>query len=332
MLLLPPYKNCHAPLNKIFWSKCCMNILFIFCLSFSYAQDGIIKGKVKDGEIALVSASVSLGKKTILTNADGDFYFSASPGKYSLIITHIGYNKIIQPITVIAGEVQVLSYNMTKEVQMGEPVVLPSRSAIHRSNLNTAVPADVINATQLAKTNFSDPKLMLFANIPSFNSPPQNIGPASYLEPATLRGMAPDQLLVLVNRLRRHTMALIYQQNTIGRGSAGTDLNSIPRSAIDKIEVLRDGASAQFGSDGIAGVINIELKKLTGKTSVNLQTGQRYEGDGEQINFGFNSGFKFLKKGFLNISLDMRHRDPTETRSTSHRGPSAATSRSCRRM
>ena len=295
-----------------FHQGCCMNILFIFCFSFSYAQKGIINGKVKDGETALQSATVSLGKHITLTDANGDFHFSIAPGNYSLIISYAGYNKIARPVTITGGETQVLQFNMIKDEQMENLVVLHSHSKIYRSNLSTAVPVDVINATQLGKTNFGDSKLMLFANIPSFNSPPQNIGPASYLEPATLRGLAPDQLLVLINRRRRHTMAMIYQQVTIGRGTSGTDINSIPRSAVAKIEVLRDGASAQYGSDAIAGVINIELNRSTGKTSVNLQTGQRYRTDGEQINFGISRGFTFLKKGFQNFSGDIRCRNPTD--------------------
>jgi iron complex outermembrane receptor protein len=311
ILFLKIYKHYKHALRKNSKPRSCI-IFFMFCLSISFAQNGTIKGTLKDIESVLPFATISVGNKTALTNNTGEFSISILPGTYTLTITHVGYKKIEQPITISAGETQLLQFKMVRDEQMGEEVVLGSRSVIHRSNLNTAVPVDVVYTNELSKTNFSDPKLMLSANVPSFNSPPQNVGPPSYLEPATLRGLAPDQLLVLVNGRRRHTMAATYSQNTIGRGTAGTDLNSIPRSAIDKIEVLRDGAAAQYGSDAIAGVINIELKKSTGKTSINLQTGQRYKGDGEQINFGINRGFKFLKKGFLNFSADMRHRNPTD--------------------
>ena len=104
-------------------------------------------------------------------------------------------------------------------------------------------------------------------------------------------------------------------RGTLGRGSVGNDLNSIPFSAIEKIEILRDGASAQYGSDAIAGVMNIELKKTTGKTFINLHLGQQYKGDGESIVFGINRGIKLNKKGLLlNFSGDFRYRKPT------HRG------------
>ena len=97
----------------------------------------------------------------------------------------------------------------------------------------------------------------------------------------------------------------------LGPGSVGNDLNSIPFSAIEKIEILRDGASAQYGSDAIAGVINIQLKKSTGKTSIQLHTGQFYEGDGEKLSLGINRGISLNKKGFLNFSASFRYQAPT---------------------
>ena len=97
----------------------------------------------------------------------------------------------------------------------------------------------------------------------------------------------------------------------LGPGSVGNDLNSIPFSAIEKIDILRDGASAQYGSDAIAGVINIQLKKSTGKTSIQLHAGQFYEGDGEKYSLGINRGISLNKKGFLNFSATYRYQAPT---------------------
>src|SRR6185503_11406038 len=98
-------------------------------------------------------------------------------------------------------------------------------------------------------------------------------------------------VLVLVNGKRRHQQSLLNVQQTIARGSAGYDINAIPASAIDHIEVLRDGAAAQYGSDAIAGVINIILKNQTGSTDLTLDAGQYYEGDGESFMTGINTGF-----------------------------------------
>jgi iron complex outermembrane receptor protein len=116
----------------------------------------------------------------------------------------------------------------------------------------------------------------------------------------------------LINGKRRYNTALLNVNGTIGRGSVGTDLNAIPAAAIDRVEVLRDGASSQYGSDAIAGVINIALKKNTTGTTVYTHWGQQYEGDGDVLQFGLNKGMNLGKQGgYFNISGDIRHRDPT---------------------
>ena len=134
-----------------------------------------------------------------------------------------------------------------------------------------------------------------------------------YNEPITLRGLDPQHVLILLNGTRYHNQAWYFGgalRGQLGRGSAGNDLNSIPFSAIEKVEILRDGASAQYGSDAIAGVINIRLKETTGKTSIRLHTGQYYAGDGEKFSFGVNRGFSIRKKGFVNFSADYRYQLP----------------------
>jgi iron complex outermembrane receptor protein len=131
------------------------------------------------------------------------------------------------------------------------------------------------------------------------------------IRPATLRSLGPDQTLVLVNGKRRHQTGLIHYQQTVGRGSAGFDLNSIPAAAIHHIEVLRDGAAAQYGSDAIAGVVNIILKEQTGETDIGLDSGQTYEGDGGVLNASVNHGFKLGERGFLNLTAEYRDREET---------------------
>ena len=150
---------------------------------------------------------------------------------------------------------------------------------------------------------------MLNFLVPSFNANRQVL-----FEPVTLRGLDPDHLLILINGTRYHNTAWLNNgvpKSNLGRGSVGNDLNSIPFSAIEKIEILRDGASAQYGSDAIAGVINIRLKESTGKTSIQLHAGQFYAGDGLKVSIGLNSGVRINKKGFLNYSADFRHQAPT---------------------
>jgi iron complex outermembrane receptor protein len=291
--------------HKKIW--CCF--FFLLLISFSSAQNSIIKGQVKDGETVLQAATVSVAKKITVTNLNGEFSIFVNPGTYTLIITHTGYKKFEQKIIVSANETLLFPVNMIREDQMGEVVVLGSRSFVQRSNLNTPVPVDVFLSNKLMQTGQSSLIQMLNFVAPSFNASRQLTN-----EPVTLRGLDPDHVLILMNGTRYHNMAWLYSGNLkglLGKGSVGNDLNSIPFSAIEKIEILRDGAAAQYGSDAIAGVINIQLKKSTGKTSINLHIGQFYKGDGEKVSIGFNQGNLLNKKGFLNFSGDFRYQAPT---------------------
>src|SRR5689334_17097334 len=147
-------------------------------------------------------------------------------------------------------------------------VVLGSRSPA-KTALDTAAPVGLINAKDLQTAGPLELGKLLQTLDPSFNFSTTFISDGTdIIRPATLRSLGPDQLLVLVNGKRRHQQALVNVQQTIGRGSAGTDINAIPMSAIQRIEVLRDGAAAQYGSDAIAGVINIVLKNQTSETQV----------------------------------------------------------------
>src|SRR4051812_4443449 len=147
---------------------------------------------------------------------------------------------------------------------------------------------------------------------PSYNSSRQTIADGTdHIDPATLRGLGPDQVLVLVNGRRRYNTALLNVNGTIGRGSVGTDLNSIPPEAIERVEVLRDGASSQYGSDAIGGVINVVMKKNQKGTTLYGHIGKYYAGDGATRQIGLTQGFRLGKEGFLTISGDFRHRDPT---------------------
>ena len=306
-------------LRKVSGLRCLHFIFFTFCFYVSFAQNSIIKGKVKDGETVLQAATVSIAHKSFLTDLAGEFSITISPGTYTLRITHVGYKKIEQSLIINAGESQFLQFNMIREEQLGEEVILGSRSVIQRSNLNTTVPVDRITSKELKQTG--QPSLIQMLN---FAAPSFNVSRQHLVEPVTLRGLSPDHVLILMNGTRYHNPTGINNtggiRGTLGRGSVGNDLNSIPFSAIEKIEILRDGASAQYGSDAIAGVMNIELRKTTGKTFINLHTGQHYKGDGENFVFGVNRGILIGKsrpagrQGFLNFSYDFRHGMPT------HRG------------
>jgi len=191
-------------------------------------------------------------------------------------------------------------------------VVLGSRAA-PKSALDTSVPVGLISQKDLQATGTTELGKALQALDPSFNFSTTFISDGTdIIRPATLRGLGPDQLLVLVNGKRRHQQALVNVQQTIGRGSAGTDINAIPVSAIHHIEILRDGAAAQYGSDAIAGVINIVLKQGADNDRIGALVGTTGKGDGDTVSLGENHGFRLGDAGgWVVLTAEGRRRGET---------------------
>ncbi|MFL6851797.1 MAG: TonB-dependent receptor plug domain-containing protein [Sphingomicrobium sp.] len=229
-----------------------------------------------------------------------------------------------------------------------QTIIVTGTRSSNRTVANSPVPVDVIGADQIATTGQTETNRILNQLVPSFNFPQPSIADGSdALRPATLRGLAPDQTLVLVNGKRRHVSALLNINGTVGRGSAAVDLNLIPGIAINRVEVLRDGAAAQYGSDAIAGVINIQLKNSNhgGRASVTwgeyittINDVQKVTGlqlnsagqpvlnpadtryflantdgelsvqDGAQLTTGVNVGLPIGPNGFVNVSGEYRWR------------------------
>jgi iron complex outermembrane receptor protein len=180
--------------------------------------------------------------------------------------------------------------------------VVGSRTA-RRSITDLPVPVDILPFSRLKKSGQTNLGNMLQAIAPSFNFSKSAISDGSdVLQPATLRGLGPDQTLILVNGKRRHQASLIHINNSVGRGTAGTDLNAIPVAAIKRIEILRDGAAAQYGSDAIAGVINIVLKDDSSANYVNASYGEFTQGDGASQQLEFSKSITLLEQGYINIS------------------------------
>jgi iron complex outermembrane receptor protein len=181
-----------------------------------------------------------------------------------------------------------------------------------RSRTDTPVPVDVVSVEEIAdESGQLDLGQLLQYVAPSFNSNRQSGSDGSdHIDAATLRGLGPDQVLVLINGKRRHTSSLVYIFGSRARGNVGTDLNTIPVSAIEHIEILRDGASAQYGSDAIAGVINIVLKKSTGG-DVLLSAGEYTEGDGQNEQVAVNYGIPLGERGVLSLTGEVLNRDKT---------------------
>ena len=276
-----------------------------------FAQSHEIKGTItNENGNPLEFAAILIKGTQINASSDalGKFTINASTNNPTLIVSLFGYQtkEIVAKDHVI--EVQLALENNS----LDEIVVVGSRNP-NKSKLQTAVPVDVVN---LAKIRNTTPQTttndILTYLIPSFNSNRQSSADGTeHIDPASLRGLGPDQVLVLINGKRRHTTSLVNYQNTVGNGSVGTDLSAIPASAIKRIEVLRDGAAAQYGSDAIAGVINLVLKDNAG-LEANTTYGSTSRDDGQTTNVNLNYGTKIGNKGgFINLSAEFNNRHKT---------------------
>ena len=184
-----------------------------------------------------------------------------------------------------------------------------------RSVIDSPIPIDVFSSEMLERIPATGGLFeQLRYNVPSLNLPQRaGGGTATFIASAGLRALNPDQTLVLVNGKRRHKTSLINTSTGLFSGSAGVDLNMIPNSAIDRVEVLRDGAAAQYGSDAIAGVVNIILKEAPEGGFLTATRGQNFDrNDGEFLNFGANAGFALGENGFVNLSFDYRENEGSE--------------------
>ena len=196
--------------------------------------------------------------------------------------------------------------------QIEEVVVVGSRRR-DRSAADSPVPVDVIGGDDFLAHGNTDMDDLLAALVPSYNVAQEPISDAAtFIRPATLRSLPPDATLVLVNGKRRHRAAVIALLGAgISGGSQGPDLSAIPAIALDRLEVLRDGASAQYGSDAIAGIMNFVLKEDTSGATVDAKWGSHYEGDGDSLTVAANAGFALSDAGFANLSFEFKEVDPT---------------------
>jgi len=277
----------------------------LIAFSGAYAQNGSISGTVSDNLGPIPGATVQIEGTTTgtVTDMDGKYEIEGlADGTYSFTARYLGYNNQTLEVTISGGNAAVLDFVLVEGIAIDELVVIGSRRK-PRSLLATSVPVDIISKKTLESTAQVETSQALQYVAPSFHSTHQTISDGTdHIDPASLRGLGPDQTLVLLNGKRFHTTSLINVNGTVGRGTVGTDLNSIPVNSIKRIEILRDGASAQYGSDAIAGVINIELKDNYEFTQIDVMGGNSYEGDGDKEQINANFGAKLGERGFINFS------------------------------
>jgi iron complex outermembrane recepter protein len=288
------------------------------------ANIGTIEGTVEapDLDAPLAGATVTIVGSDVSAKTDDDGHFSlqATPGVIHVRADFAGFRSEERIVNVPAGATAKLDFALTTAPLLGETVVVVG-SRTPRTNVETTVPVDVITAEEIARSGRVETGRILNNLSASYLSVPQTIADGTdHVDPASLRGLGPDQVLVLVNGKRRHRSALMNINGTFGRGTVGTDLNAIPSGSIKRIEILRDGAASQYGSDAIAGVINIVTKDSTDVVDISSEAGVTASRDGALLKGSANYGFKIGQKGFVNITGEFLQRDATN-RSGTYTGP-----------
>lgn len=291
-------------------------LIFLTLFSFSIFGQNVSGVITDENNEALTGVTVILKGTSVgtITDFDGRYEIKAAIGD-KLVFSYVGYNTVEKTV-----EGTTLNVMMNPGVSLQEITLIGSRNP-SRTALNSLSPVDVIDVSELTTSN-PQVNLNQILNFvaPSFNSNTQTIADGTdHIDPASLRGLGPDQVLVLINGKRRHSSSLVNVNGSFGKGSVGTDLNAIPTASIKRIEVLRDGASAQYGSDAIAGVINIVLENATDELKINVTTGAHFSKnaneqtggvDGATTNINANYGIKLGDKGgYINFTGDFDYRD-----------------------
>ncbi len=293
-------------------------LLLFFMAGSLVAQTVTVTGTVTNDEGQTLPGVSIVVKGTLqgtVTDVDGHYSIKVKKGDV-LRFSYIGYDA--KEVTV--GDQNVIDVTLVSGVSLNEVIVTGTRFG-GRTSIETPVPVDVLDVKTISSVGAQvDLNQMMNYQVPSFTSNTQTISDGTdEVDPASLRGLGPDQVLVLVNGKRRHPSSLINVNGTFGRGNVGTDMNTLPASAIQSLQVLRDGAAAQYGSDAIAGVINVILKKNVNQLSVNLTSGayasknsNGLQGgiDGPMTNLGVNYGIGLGKNGgFINFTGEFNYRD-----------------------
>ncbi|MGH7612602.1 MAG: TonB-dependent receptor [Gemmatimonadales bacterium] len=298
-----------------------MTVLLLAPARSLAAQGGTIAGRVADSAgAALPHASVTLDGSTVRASSGSQGRYElrgVGPGTYTLRVRLLGYVAQAVSVSVATGESVTRDFTLALHpIGLSAIDVVVGSRARHTAGEELAVPVDIFTAEELVQQGTTETSQVLQSLAPSVNFPRQTITDANDIaRPFTLRGLSPDHTLVLLNGWRRHQMAVV---NTFafgtGAGSSGVDLNAVPGSAIERIEVLRDGASAQYGSDAIAGVVNLVMKEGRFSPYVNAEAGRfitaDYPDDGTTVNVNGGIGIG-VGRGSLGLFGEFLQRDPT---------------------
>jgi iron complex outermembrane receptor protein len=277
-------------------------LLLLLNVSFLFAQKEIT-GVVKDnGGNALPGVNIieKGTRNAVSTDINGAYKINVEEGA-TLVFSYIGFTNVEK-----AANSAIINVSLSTDggQNLDEVVVTGTRTA-PRSNTTSALPIDILSAKDLTSTGQVTFDKALQYKIPSFNVVQTPVNDAtSLLDPYEIRNMGPSRTLILINGKRKNLSSLLYVQTSPGRGETGADISAIPTDAIERVEILRDGASAQYGSDAIAGVMNIILKKGTTNSAVTVRSGITGKGDGEMLGVSLNAGSTVGEKGYVNYTVD----------------------------
>ena len=242
------------------------------------------------------------------TDASGKYALKLAPGTYDIVFSSVGHETKTIPVSLSENEEKVVNVELlTQEVKVPEVVVVVGARATQRTVTDSPLPVDVFSYQEISHTGQNSFDKILQYRVPSFNTAQTPVNDATaLLDPWEIRNMGVSRTLILINGKRKNISALVYTQTSPSRGESAVDISAIPVDAIQRVEILRDGASAQYGSDAIAGVVNIVLKDNTEGGYSTFSSGITDAGDGAHVGGAVNNGTSiFDNKGFFNYTIDM---------------------------
>jgi iron complex outermembrane recepter protein len=294
-------------MKQLFKNQLLYLAMFLMVSASTFAQ-GVLKGTVTDSQgVGIPGSSISIVGTRMggSTGVDGTYSIKLPDGTYEVRFSSVGYNSLSKAV-IVSGETISNAMLEISTTSLDEVVISTGSRGSQRVVTDAALPVDIISAKDLKIAGQPTFDKALQYTVPSFNVVNTPVNDATtLLDPWELRNMGPSRTLILINGKRKNLSSLLYVQFSPGRGETGVDISAIPQQAIQRVEILRDGASAQYGSDAIAGVMNIILKDKYDYTSVNLNTGVTAKGDGGMYGVSLNSGSNFgAGKGFVNYTVD----------------------------
>jgi iron complex outermembrane recepter protein len=265
---------------------------------------GVVTEKGSGTPLVGVNVTVKGGTVGDQTDADGKFAFKGPSDAKTLVFTYVGY--ATQEVDIPANGVFAVMLD-SKSGELGEVVISTGSRNTQRTVTDNALPIDIFSAKDLMGTGQASFDKALQYRVPSFNTVNTPVNDATtLLDPYEIRNMGPSRTLILINGKRKNLSSLLYVQFSPGRGETGVDLSAIPQEAIKRVEILRDGASAQYGSDAIAGVMNVILKDKYDYSALTVNAGLTSAGDGGQYSVALNSGANIGEKGYVNYTAGFK--------------------------